>query len=92
MGKLTDLRDYTRTYYAAAGQLRTSRIAREWMEAGIPADQAAAWASIGCLPAEALPLIESGMTPDMVTATDPTTDAERIERLADRMQMLGGTE
>jgi len=92
MDKLAALRHYTAVYYAHATQMATSRLAREWMEAGVPAEQAAEWASIGCLPAEALPLIESGMTPDMVVAADPTTDAERIERLADRMDLLDGTE
>ncbi|GGM27325.1 hypothetical protein GCM10011608_10110 [Micromonospora sonchi] len=88
MTRLEQLRHYTRTYYAAATQLRTSRAAREWMESGQPAEVAAQWANIGCLPAEALPLIASGMTPEMVLATDPTTDAERMQRLTDRMQML----
>lgn len=89
MDKLEQLRHYTRTYYAAATQLATSRIARTWMEAGIPAEQAAAWANIGMLPEEALPQIAAGVTPEMVVATDPTTDAERMERLAGRIDMLG---
>lgn len=88
MDKLTQLRRYTADYYRLATQHRTSRIAREWMEAGVPAEEAAKWASIGCLPSEALPLINSGMTPGMVVATDPTTDAERMARLADRMDLL----
>jgi hypothetical protein len=100
MDRLRALSIYAAMYLAAASQLATYRIAREWMES-MPdfrratsddleqhARQAAAWASIGMLPAEALPLIASGMTPEMVTATDPTTDAERMEYLADRMQML----
>lgn len=86
MDKLTRLRHYWRAYKPT--QLRTYRYAREWMEAGVPAETATVWASAGFLPEEGVPLIESGMTPDMATATDPTTDQERIERLADRMRML----
>jgi hypothetical protein len=100
MDKLEALRYYFRAYDETATQLKTSRIAREWMEsmAGYRtatreeleahARKSAAWASIGMLPTEALPLIASGMTPEMVSDTDPTTDAERMEYLADRMRML----
>ncbi|MEU8185993.1 hypothetical protein [Micromonospora carbonacea] len=99
MDKLTALRIYATVYLASASQLATSRIAREWME-GMDfrtatrdeleqhAKQAAAWANIGMLPAEALPLVASSITPEMITAADPTTDAERMERLATRMEML----
>jgi hypothetical protein len=100
MDKLAALRIYATVYLANAAHLATSRVAREWMEsmdfrsATVEeleghAAMAAAWASIGMLPDEALPLIASGMTPDMVTATDPQTDAERMEYLADRIGMLG---
>lgn len=88
MDKLTALRHYTNDYYAAATQLKTSRIARTWMEAGIPAGQAAEWASAGYTPEEALPLIGSGMTPAMASAADPTTRAERMQYLADRIDLL----
>lgn len=99
MDKLTALRHYTRAYLAHATQLATSRYAREWME-GMDfraatqvelerhAEEAARWASAGFLAEEGLPLIASGMTVEMATATDPTTDAERMERLADRMRMM----
>lgn len=100
MDKLTALRIYVTTYLAQATRLATSRIARQWMESmdfraateeemQEHARMAATWANIGMLPEEALPLIESGMTPETVVATDPQTDAERMEYLADRMRMLG---
>lgn len=89
MDKLAALRHYTADYYALATQMRTSRIARAWMEAGVPAVQAAEWASAGFTPEDALPLIGSGMTPEMATAMDPATDEERMECLADRIRMLG---
>jgi hypothetical protein len=100
MDKLAALRIYGAVYMANATQFATYRIAREWMESADfqaatreelehHAAMAATWASIGMLPAEALPLIDSGMTPEMVVATDPQTDAERMEYLADRMRMLG---
>lgn len=88
MDKLTALRHYTRAYLAHATQHATYRAAREWMEAGIPAEESARWATAGFLPGEGLPLIASGMTLEMATAADPTTDAERMERLADRMRMM----
>ncbi|WP_431895893.1 hypothetical protein [Micromonospora haikouensis] len=99
MDKLAALRVYAAVYLASATQLATSREAREWMESmdfraatraelEAHAKVAAEWASIGMRAVEALPLIASGMTPGMVVATDPTTDAERMERLADRMEML----
>lgn len=88
MDKLTSLRHYSAKYYQHATQLQTSRAARAWMEAGVPADEAGRWASVGFLPEEALPLIASGMTPEQATAADPTTDAERIKYLADRIDML----
>lgn len=88
MNKLTALRNYTTAYYSATNQLHTSRIARTWMEAGIPAEQAAEWANAGFTPEEALPLIGDGMTPALASAADPTTEQERMERLADRMRML----
>ncbi|ROO51093.1 hypothetical protein EDC02_5957 [Micromonospora sp. Llam0] len=88
MNRLEQLRHYCRAYYAGTTQLATSRIARQWMEAGIPAHQAAAWARAGCLPEEALPLIAAGMTPAMVLATDPTTEAEQMQRLADQIDLM----
>jgi hypothetical protein len=70
MDRLTRLRIYTAEYYGGASQHRTSRIAREWMEAGVPARDAAAWASLGYLPAEAAPLIEAGVTPRIAGEMD----------------------
>jgi hypothetical protein len=99
MDMLTALRYYARAYLAAATQLATNRHARQWMEsmdwrhAEIEelerhARMAASWASIGCLPEEALPLIASGITPQMVLDSDPRTPAEAMARLADRIDLL----
>ena len=86
--RLEQLRHYCRAYYARTTQLATSRIARQWMEAGIPAHQAAAWARSGHLPEEALPLIAAGMSPEMVVATDPATDEERAQLAAAEAQLV----
>lgn len=93
MDKLTELRHYTAGYYRLATQHCTSRIAREWMEAGVPVEQAAAWANLGYLPAEATPLMASGMTPETVTemeqhAERPAGGAEalREQRIAQMVQ------
>lgn len=86
MDKLTALRHYWDAYQPS--KLRTYRYAREWMEAGVPADEATRWADAGFLPEEGVPLRAAGMTPEMATAADPSTDAERMEYLASRMDML----
>lgn len=99
MDLLTALRYYYGAYSAHATQLCTRRIAREWMESMPGLRQAtsedleahavcaAAWASAGYLPSEALPLIEAGMTPEMAVAMDPEPE-RRMEYLADRIKML----
>lgn len=86
MDKLTALRHYWQAYQPT--QLRTYRAARQWMEAGITADVATRWASAGFLPDEALPMIGAGIAVEQATEMDPTTDAERVEYLADRMRMM----
>lgn len=87
MTKLRKLSLYFDAYQPT--QLRTLRLAREWMEAGIEAKQATEWADAGFLPEEAVPLIASGMTVELAIAADPKTEQERMEYLADRMRMLG---
>lgn len=100
MDKLAAFSTYAAVYMANATQLDTYRLAREWMETmdfrtatreqlERHAERAATWASIGMLPTEALPLIAAGVSPAMVVATDPQTDAERTAYLANRIQMLG---
>ncbi|MFG2046113.1 hypothetical protein ACGFIW_01615 [Micromonospora sp. NPDC048935] len=74
MDKLARLRHYTAVYYAHATQHRTSRAAREWMEAEVPAAEAARWANAGYLPAEAEPLIADGVTPETATEMDQLAD------------------
>lgn len=86
MDKLARLRHYWQAYQPT--QLRTYRLAREWMEADVPAELATEWANAGFLPAEGVPLIASGMTVEMATALDPQTDQEWMEYLANRIQML----
>jgi hypothetical protein len=75
MDKLRKLAIYAETYMAAATQLATYRIARQWMEAGIPAQDAAAWANLGYLPAEAAKLIAQGIGPQMADAVDEAAEA-----------------
>ena len=56
--------------YAQARQLNTPDLALQWLLAGVGVDDAAAWANSGFLPDEAQPLIDQGVTPDMVGAAD----------------------
>ncbi len=70
MDKLRALSIYAETYMPKAGQFATYRLAREWMEAGVPADEAAAWTSLGYLPGEAAPLIAQGITSQMAGAVE----------------------
>ena len=70
MDRLRQFSIYASVYMAAATRLATYRLAREWMDAGIAADAAAAWASLGYLPAEATPLIVGGVTPQMAGEMD----------------------
>jgi hypothetical protein len=91
MDKLRRLSTYIDAYYAAATQHRTSRIARQWMEAGVPATDAAAWASLGFLPAEAAQLIAAGVTPEMAQVGDEIavnvagSPEERAMQVIDRL-------
>lgn len=67
---LREFSEYAREYLAGATQLATYRLAREWMEAGVPVRDAAAWASLGYQPGEATPLIAAGVTPHMAGEMD----------------------
>lgn len=69
-----DRPEYTRIYMANATQLATYRLAREWMPIEPDPEVAARWASLAYTPAEAKPLIEAGITPDMAA------DMEAIDR------------
>jgi len=101
MDLLAALRHYAPVYRAHATQLATYRCARQWLQTMdyrsatreqlvAHARMAARWASAGYLAVEAAPLIASGMTVEQAVDADPTTDAERLQRLADRMAMLRG--
>lgn len=68
MSKLTDLRDYSRQFCAAAHQLNTLRDARQWMEGKVPAAEAAKWANLGFHYGEAAPHIAAGMDADTFKA------------------------
>ncbi|MDG4795094.1 hypothetical protein [Micromonospora sp. WMMD1082] len=98
MDKLTALRRYWTAYSAAATAHCTSRVAREWMEQGVPADTAAAWASLNYLPAEAAPLIAAGITPATVEEMERHAEqtagdrdalvAERIRQMVERGEIV----
>lgn len=62
--RLRQLSEYASVYMANTRQLATYRLAREWMEAGVDAIQAAQWASRGYLPSEAAGYIAAGRTPE----------------------------
>lgn len=91
MGGLREFGAYAGEYMATATQLGTYRLAREWMNAGIDVATAAAWASLGYLPAEAAPLIAAGVTPQMAAEMDQlATDVagspeERAAQIIDRL-------
>lgn len=78
MTEIDDLAAYHATYAAAltpdpsgmAGWWAT------WHKAGVPAEDAAAWANMGYLPDEARPCIEAGITPEMAAAGDDALVAE----------------
>ncbi len=76
MDKLRALTEYSQAYRARTTQLATSRIARQWMQAGIDAVQAAAWARAGYMPDEALPRIAAGLTPGQASDQDAARIAE----------------
>lgn len=73
--KLRRLREYTTVYMDNARQLATHPLAREWMEAGVPAEEAAQWANLGYLPGEAAGHIAAGRTPAEVPVTEAAEDA-----------------
>jgi hypothetical protein len=95
MGGLREFGAYAEEYMAAATHLATYRRAREWMEAGVSAETAAAWANLGYLPAEAAPLIAAGVTPQMAGEMDRLADdiagspEERAAQLIDRLVAEG---
>lgn len=66
MDKLRALSIYIETFLPRARQLNDHRYARLWMEAGVPADEAALWANAGYTPAPDSPvwaLIADGLGP-----------------------------
>lgn len=75
--KLRALRLYQDEFRAAAHQLHNYKIGRLWFEAGVSATDAATWANAGFTPAEALPLIETGITVEMATAGDGEGTSEQ---------------
>ena len=81
MNKLTRLREFVAVYFEESTQHATYRAAREWMEMGVTASDAARWANAGYLPGEAAPLIAQGVTPDT---------AEEMDQLA--VDLAGGSE
>lgn len=95
MDRLRALGIYSTEYMAGATQLATYRLAREWMEAGVPAADAAAWASLGYQPVEAAPLIASGVTPQMAGELDEIATSvagsseERAAQVIDRLVAQG---
>lgn len=70
MGELRDLAAYAKIYCTRTTQFNNLRIAREWMEAGVPAFAAASWARAGYLPAEAGLRIAAGLTPRQASEAD----------------------
>jgi hypothetical protein len=92
MDKLRQLSIYVEEFRATARQLNSHRYAREWMEAGVPAADAAAWANLGYMPDEAEALIAAGRTPDQVAVTEAAEEAVaggRDELLRHRLRNLG---
>lgn len=92
MDKLAKLTAYIAEFRAIATQLSDYKIARHYMEAGIPAAEAAKWANLGFTPEEALPLIDSGLTPELAAAADPKTDEEFAERIEAEIEFLNRSE
>ncbi|WP_229398096.1 hypothetical protein [Micromonospora okii] len=70
MSRVQQFRVYWDTYSPKVDKFRDLRIARRWMESGVPAPEAAAWANLGFLPEEAAPLIADGITADTVEETE----------------------
>lgn len=76
---------YFGTFQNLATQLKDVGHAHEWYLAGVPAEEAAKWASGGNTPTGAAPLIAANITPEMEADADGVggTVLERIARLAD---------
>lgn len=70
MSKLTD---YLGTYRALASRQLDDLDIQAWMKAGVPADEAAAWANLNYYPSECADLRAQGVTPAMAEAME---DAE----------------
>ncbi len=98
------LRMYHNAYAAQATQHASYEIACEWVAGILPdlpmmsrtvllahAQRSAQWANAGYLPAEAFPLIASGMTPELASAMDPEP-GQHTERLADQIRLLENDE
>jgi hypothetical protein len=91
MDRLRALSIYWDEYRTLATQHVNSRIARDWMESGVSAAQAAAWASQGYLPTEAAPLIAEGVTPQAAQDLDDIAEdvaggrEERALQVIDRL-------
>lgn len=60
MDKLRALTIYIEAFQAKAAQLASRPIAREWMEMGITADEAATWANAGYTPTGAKAQMDNG--------------------------------
>lgn len=98
MGALREFGAYARAYMAAATQFGTYRLAREWMDAGVSAADAAGWANLGYLPEEAAPLIADGITPATVREMERHAEqaaggrdalaAQRIQRMIDAGEIV----
>lgn len=92
MDKLRQLSLYIDEFRAHARQLRDHRTAREWMEMGVPATDAARWANLGYTPAEAEPLIRAGRKPTdeaVIEAAEEAVAGGRDELLRHRLHNLG---
>jgi len=63
---------YVRIYCRLAEQLATPRIGGDWyrMDPRVTPEVAAQWASLGYYPAEARPLILTGVTPEMAAEVE----------------------
>lgn len=94
--------EWVRQFREKATKLNAYPIAGDWWRLRLapwrlrlPADEAAAWASLGYLPGEAAPLIAAGVTPQMAAdletiATDVAgSPEERAAQVIDRL-VAGG--
>lgn len=63
MDNSTDARlTYLRTFRGIATQLASVTMIAEWYRAGIPAENAAAWANQGYTPGEGIPLARAALS------------------------------